>query len=514
MFLRVNGHQLFILNQSDSRTITKAGRRERSFRGQMRDARRYVRRSWAMDAVILEEEDATALKGLLWGLGHQMPFQTGLQGSTGLNPVPGFGALVVNSSAWGPHGQGVLQVPATAGRFIQYDAQLRDDEWTVVWRKHLGLSGWVGGARRSDGVAYQQGIRNDIIGTGFDAMSIEVVNGVMSFTNTAVTRRNFTDFAILPYKMSTGMMASVSNTANGKFGPCPALICTGDIFGNETVVCVAEVTDVKFTGRSSVIPGVGWVGNAQVVSFNLMELDPGFVSGVLNKNITTPVPPGAPVWWFDAGDIDGALNNSLAPEEALATWVDKGSRLQNATQAAPLSRPTFTRIGEQGRIGSVPAVSFDGVADTMSTTVGAGLTGPMTIACVHRVNSTGGSGFLYSGANAGGRIAVSHTGTPDYRALRGSTVLHPTQTPLGGNWAASIMRYDGAGSVWRINGVDGSPGNPGANSPVGLTLGSDNPAGSFLNGFLVEVLAWNDNTIPVATIQTYLEARYGAFPQT
>jgi hypothetical protein len=251
-----------------------------------------------------------------------------------------------------------------------------------------------------------------------------------------------------------------------------------------------------------------------VVSFTLSELDPAFTAGVLNKTVTTPRPPGAPIWWFDAGDVDANLNNSIAPNAGVASWIDKGSRAQNATQATGGLQPLFRRIAEGGRIGSLPAVQFDGIDDSLLTAAGAAIAGPLTIACVHRFTAAPAFGTVYSSLTAGTRVSMGQNPLPSYRISRGISVDHTTQIPVAGDWASAIVRYDGAQTVFRVNGVDSSPGNPGASAPTGLTLGSLEGVSSFFNGHLVEFLAWADTSVTLDAIQAYLDARYGLLPQT
>lgn len=518
-FLRINGHQVFVRDATPVRKVTKAGRRGRSFRGVQRDARRAVRRAWDMQAVILESEDANALMGLLWGEGHQFDFADGLQASTGLGPRPGYGAVRVNAQAYGANGRGVLQVPAVAGRFLQYDAQLRDDEWTLLWSTYAGFT-WNGSVKRSDGVGYRNGARNDNVGEpgglSPDGVVVRVTDGVVDLINSSATVRNMDDLVVLPYKMTETMMAAVSQpVTNGKFGPCPVLVCSGDFFGGRTTFCVAEVQGSGFSGRASTIPGIGWVSNAQVVRFTLMELEPGFATSVLAGGFTTPRPPAGASWWFDAQDVDGTLNATLAPNAGILTWIDKGSRGQNAFQGVAGQRPLLTRIGEPGRLRDMAAVLFDGVDDRMVSTTGTGIgAGPITMASVHRFNATGVNGVVADGVDAAGLMRVQQAASVDYTATRGGGPVFGPVSPVAGRWDMSVFRMDGASSVWRVNGSEINPGNPGTHTPKGVTLGAAQTLAQFLGGYIVELLVWPNGTVSLTDVEAYFEAKYGSLPQT
>src|SRR5688572_2742886 len=122
MFLDVNGLQVFVRNATPTQKLTKVGKRGRSFRGKIRDTRRYIRQAWDCTAVVAEFDEAKALIHMLNGEGHHVDFFDGLQASTGLNALPGYQPMILRPSSWGVNGKGVLVIPDASleGTLFQY----------------------------------------------------------------------------------------------------------------------------------------------------------------------------------------------------------------------------------------------------------------------------------------------------------------------------------------------------------------------------------------------------------
>jgi len=103
-FLTLNGLDVGAADATPRRSIRRAGRRGRSFRGALRDAHRSRRRTWDCQTCYQAFSDADPLERWLWGEGHLIDLSDGLQASTGLIPEPTYGGFVTidPAGAMGP----------------------------------------------------------------------------------------------------------------------------------------------------------------------------------------------------------------------------------------------------------------------------------------------------------------------------------------------------------------------------------------------------------------------------
>jgi hypothetical protein len=212
--------------------------------------------------------------------------------------------------------------------------------------------------------------------------------------------------------------------------------------------------------------------------------------------------------------VDGNLNASLVQGSAVAAWMDKGTRAQDATQVGAGFRPLFQQNAERPQLGFLSSVKFDGVDDRMATAAGPATANPQTIACLHRFATAGGATqYLHDGLAAGGRAGVFRSVLVP-TANQGAAAAHPSAFVVLGRWALSIITFNGVGSPWRFDGVDGTV-SPGASTAVtGFRLGTAFDSTGFLAGDLVEIVAWTDASFgSFDAVAAYFAAKYGALPQ-
>lgn len=516
-FLSLNGFALPVADATARRRVVKTGRRERAFRRPLRDMSRGARRTWDVDLVVLDPDAADAVIAAIQGRGHFFDMADGLQASTSLMPLAGVHSSVrMLPQTWGAHGRGAAWFgSASQPSAVRWDAQL-PDAWTVLWREYGADHIWHTYAKRIDGAGFVDGARLDTIGeTTGTHMSVVVVDGVVNFGPATVAPLMVDDVVVLPYRAPDAMLASWTVQAAPKFGPCPLVHLQGDAI-NGDVWAVGEVTDVRFVQKPNLLAGYGWLSNAKVISATFTEVEEAFALGPLAAAYSTPVPPGAPAWWFDGQDVDGQGNATLVDGVQVQTWVDKGSRAQNATQATLANRPAFRRIGELGLLASSSGVFFDGASRYMQTSVGAVVGAPVTVAIVFRHEATGVYRAVMDGVTAGGRLALDQFNIGSVHELfQGSFQQHPTVTVSAGMWNLSVARYQGAGTPWRLNGVNATV-NPGASNAVaGITLGAFYNASNPFNGYIAEVVAWTDTSYGTFdAVVDYFTRKYGALPQT
>ena len=525
-FLRINGWTVPVFDATPVRKHDRQGRRGRSFRGQARDARRHVRRSWRCRACFLDHGDAVALERLLLGEGHLIDFARGVEASTSLMPAPGYGQSVrLLPSSWGAYGRGLASIDdAATGTILAYDAQVGDD-WTVLVRRLDGASQeFIGYAQRSDGTSYVDGAASATFGmpstAGGEAFRFVVRGGVVELVKDgSASSEQIDDLVILPWVATDGQLAAwTSRTADvPKWGQMPVLRVDGNMVdeGGRTRLAVGAVTGIDIVQGLSRIDGLGWVNNARVVSFTLDEVDPICVREIEDDEQETPVPPGAPIAWYDAGNIDGRRNAETAQGATVGDWYDRGSRSENIGSAGT-NRPTLQMIPTTTRLKNGPAVRFDGVNDYMATSAAApNVVSPVTIAVVWRTTTVAaGTAYVLDRASgAGFRARLYRSGSVHTIGSEATTATHATAL-VAGEWNASLAVLQAADSEHRLNGVieAESADLSDASGTSGFTLGAvDGGASSWLAGDVAEVLIW-EGAVDLDDVQAYLDAKHGGFP--
>lgn len=283
-FLKLNGYEVNVLNATPRRRIERVGRRDRSFRGQLRDAHRSRRRSWMASTCFESFSEADAFERWLWGEGHFFDFKEGLHASTGLLPEPGYGGkLRINRFALDPFGTfSVPFVEVDDEIFLQYNAQLGAD-WSVSWWERDTTHGTTfhHAVKRSDGTGYYDGVEDNTVGDdgGTSAIVVNVAGGTVYFSRQVlgspgdITR--FSDMAIYPYQITARMADGLAN-ATGNGGPLPVLLMEGDIIGDTPTFVVCEVRSSEYT-QAVVDMATGLESNVKKVDFNIIEVDDKFV---------------------------------------------------------------------------------------------------------------------------------------------------------------------------------------------------------------------------------------------
>lgn len=284
-FLALNGIQIPVVDASPSRSIKRRGARGRGFRGEVHDGTRGSRRSWDMRACFTDIADgfaeAEAFVNMLTLGGHRVTFGTGLQASTGLNPMPGASGMTWNSAVGYDGEPGYLDTTATT--LLQYDAQLGDD-WSVLFREGGTSPLWLGGATfNSAGRASYNGTSYDYVGfdQGNDHL-MEVIDGVVTFTGTTTSTLN--DVVILPWVITDAIadLWSAGDPASGGpvWGPLPVLRVTGQVMAESFSYVLGDVTGETFLQKPQRVSGnIGgtWINNARVINFTLVEVPQTFV---------------------------------------------------------------------------------------------------------------------------------------------------------------------------------------------------------------------------------------------
>lgn len=284
-FLVINGITMRVADSSVTQGLRRKGRRDRAFRGQLRDNRRGIRRTWSVETRVADYAEAMALEHMIGGAGHFADLRDGLQCSSGLVAEAGrvAGRVLVPAGA-AAYGLGHLFVPGgTTGTVLAYDAQLVGD-WTVLLRRKVA-GVWVGHAVRSDGSAFVGGSSSFTFGlplvSGGSGLLVRVHDGVAEIVKDGDDDEAIDDVVVLPYRMSDSLLVVLTGAGAPQFGPCPLLRVSGDMFGaGVTAFALGTVLDTEVVQGPSQVPGLGWANNARVARFALDLVDEAYVRAV------------------------------------------------------------------------------------------------------------------------------------------------------------------------------------------------------------------------------------------
>lgn len=235
--------------------------------------------------------------------------------------------------------------------------------------------------------------------------------------------------------------------------------------------------------------------------------------GSYSTAVAAPTPPGTPALWYDAQDLKG-LGDSNATQvdgTGVASWSSKGSHAGAAmVQATGSAQPIFRKVATSGKINNLSAVQGDGTQWIQNLAFTTALVQPTMVAMVVRPTDLAGFVILFDGFTARQRIIVTNV-TGVINGFAGSSVNY-SSAMTAATWATNVMTFNGASSVNRLDGVQSSTANPGANGLDGVQLFSLNGS-NIAPAMFAEVLVY-DGTLPsAASVEAYFAAKYGATPQ-
>jgi len=234
-----------------------------------------------------------------------------------------------------------------------------------------------------------------------------------------------------------------------------------------------------------------WIGS--VFPNNLLE---GVDLYAAPAEVAPPAPPTIDTTNLVARFAARALN--LSAGSAVTSWpVLEGSAGGSFTIAGA---PTYRTAG------SVQYVETDGVDDALSFV--SARTQPFTTVIVARTFSLT-SGLTMFGSTSGS-TALSTIGVTsgNFVAYAGSNL---TGTAADYGWHVFSVAFNGASSVFRIDGVQVAAGNPGTNTSAGVRHGANSTLASFFRVGVCESIHYTgakDNT-QLAAIESALMSAYG-----
>lgn len=264
-FFTLNGINIPIGDGAFSGGQILIGEEGRAFSGAKMDSVRKIKRKWSGTTSIQHPDTAHAIRSLISGMGHALPFDDAtyyLYSSKGLGPSSSTGASRQTATPAPKFGSAYLRL--TAGTTLSYPAGLTGAWSLMVWIYESGA--WHHYIRCSDGTKYKDGAT---YGSSIAFLSVSGTSAILGDSGSGAAQ-NFDDFIILPF-IVPATWAAVWGVATSAFSLLPDLTMSGDcVPAAVTVAAPIESVTVEYQqyqdGAAS-----AWVAAGQRVSFDLEE---------------------------------------------------------------------------------------------------------------------------------------------------------------------------------------------------------------------------------------------------
>ena len=191
-------------------------------------------------------------------------------------------------------------------------------------------------------------------------------------------------------------------------------------------------------------------------------------------------------------------------DDKVETWYDLSGNDYHLQQASSALRPAFI----DSVLNNYPSVTFNGVNNFLQVNFGQAYNQPNSVFVIWKANSAPGVPFdnissrHYLAINADSDITLNASSNPT------TTVKYSKTLPM--EYVINTCYYNGADSKLFENSVLKSSGNAGNLSIEGLMVGSIFSGGAYLNGDILEIIAYDTTLIDSdrALVENYLMDRY------
>jgi hypothetical protein len=520
-FLSINGITVPVEDASASRSISKKGSLSPSVSGILRNGTRALHRSWDLTICFSDYDEGKAFINLLEGNGHFWDFADGVEASTGLQPVA-YPPMAIMPNIWGLNGRGVAHVDAFQSVIFQghfkVNPSFEATNWTILWNEAIG-SGWKRAAKRSDGIGFFEGSRDDNVGEsgGTTWNRINVFDGnVVMYAQQASGTMGLEDVLMLPWHVPNSWLEVWTSNPGPKLPSMPFLTATGDFISEPfgTAYVVGEITDVGYTQLSR---NGTWINNALRISATIHEVDPYYVSSTTRQETTPALPiETQPVHHFDGSDFDGFGNATYYNGQTLTGWRNKGSSGVDAVQAGSAPFPVYQPYSLGPNL-----YSPSGVWNPLG---GSG-SGKLQATSLTNYSTRKTVVFIFRDLDSGTATKYGLDGSDSSRRtiFQVNTVIRPysggflTPSPAisldARQWGYAVMDFKAtASSRFYFNGELKATGSMGTQGLGGLALGGLWGTSTSFYGQIAEVIAWagdfTDNSITIEDINNYVRIKH------
>ncbi len=208
------------------------------------------------------------------------------------------------------------------------------------------------------------------------------------------------------------------------------------------------------------------------------------------------------VVWFDAADCESLTYNDIG---LVTEWKNK-STTKDLTSSGT-ARPGFAVRAAQNEL---PVIDFDGSDNMLTQTFATTYTQPVTIFIVTKSDDVAtANAHFFDGIGTANRHELSMSTTvPDWRMQSGGTGFN---AGAGGSSPTIFTTiFNTSSSNLYVNG-GGNAGSVTAATLDGLTIGSDYTPANYLDGYIAEILVYNEamGAADRQSVECYLEDKWG-----
>lgn len=245
---------------------------------------------------------------------------------------------------------------------------------------------------------------------------------------------------------------------------------------------------------------------------------PAAVNGV----VQIADPPGSPLHWYNASNLDGSNNTTLTDGDSLASVTDLGSASEDLAQATANLQPQYDQIADAGNVGNLPGVYHrdDANNDYLQTATFTEEAFPLFVCALVKLDTVargaGDDGYMLDGITAAKRASCMLQGQDYYQLFAGTyTYKNPPSGIAAGEWNMLCWAFDGASSEVYINAtavadVVNSPSHTGI---TGITVGTAYTGAGSMDGHWSQIVIYQTTWPGAAAMQTWVETVAGTLPQ-
>jgi len=196
----------------------------------------------------------------------------------------------------------------------------------------------------------------------------------------------------------------------------------------------------------------------------------------------------------------------------VSRWYDQSGNNRHARQLATGSQPLIVLSSSVIVDGNRPALSFDGISQTISSSFGSDIAQPISIYSIYKPDITGSIHPIYDGVGVSNKRVLHYIQGSKYISFAGSTLISTQNTTL--NKVLNTSIFNGASSFYNINSALDTSGNPGPNPSNGLQIGAWYDRTYYFTGKIQELVMYPTNQSSIVSpIEYGINTYYNIYTQ-
>ena len=216
-------------------------------------------------------------------------------------------------------------------------------------------------------------------------------------------------------------------------------------------------------------------------------------------SVTAPAAGGKLVIGYDATSV-------IESSGQVTQWIDQ---VGESDAYADLVAQRPVRIAINTGAGENQVLQFSGINRLKTDPFASSITQPTAIFIVANFDTIG-TYYLFDGIDGSNRNALYTRTDFTFGMFGGSQIINTNIPATAGTFKVYSAVFNGASSLMRIDGTGVLSGNVGAQSLLGLSIGTDRNGNQTFQGKIAEVLVYDGglNTEQIVAIEEYLKYKY------